>query len=208
MLTSKVMITFVKVMGVNRESSKIALIRLKVEETFGKAPKVHNDFVELAEEIKNNLKRHISETTLERVWGYSGRGYDTVSLHTLDMLSLYAGKDSWAHFCHTLQDEGLKDSDLFEGDYISSCDLKPGERLQIGWLPDRLCTIEFKGNNQFVALECQNATMQSGDSFLCNEFIINQPAVMDKFVSASDPSKSPKRYVAGIKHGLSILKKL
>ena len=36
------------------------------------------------------LREHISPTTLERVWGYSTRHYDTVSRCTLDVLARYA----------------------------------------------------------------------------------------------------------------------
>ena len=85
-------------MGIDSSSPKLAALRLTVEKEFGKIPKVHNDFIELADSIKNKLHQHISETTLERVWNYSNRGYDSVSLHTLKLLCLYIGKRAGIFF--------------------------------------------------------------------------------------------------------------
>lgn len=192
-------------MGIERQSPKISLLKLKVETIFDRSLKVHNDFVVLASEIEAKLKQHISETTLERVWGYSMRGYDSVSLHTLNLLCRYAGFESWTKFCESIQEEGIKDSDLFEGEGILSSSLSPGDMLKIGWLPDRECIIKYCGDYRFIAVECKNATMKKGDTFSCIEFRKNQPAVMDNFISVTDPTKTPRRYIAGVKHGLNLL---
>lgn len=193
-------------MGVERESTKISYLRLKVEQTYGKKPIVHSDFIKLGVNIERKLRQHISETTLERVWGYSVRGYATVSLHTLNMLSRYAGYDSWTHFCESLKEEGFKDSDMFDEDFVRSEDLLPGDCIELQWLPDRRCIIRYLGENRFEAIESENATIQSGDTFKCQMFALHQPAVMDHFIAAADPDASPKRYVAGVKHGISSLK--
>ena len=195
-------------MGIDSFSPRIGMLRMKIEDSWGKTPRVHNDFMELADAIKSSLRKHISETTLERVWGYSNRGYKTVSIHTLDLLCEYAGAGSWEDFCRALGEAGIKDSDMFEGDSIYSDELQEGERLQIRWLPDRECIIRYLGNGRFVAEECVNSTMQPGDTFSCIGFRINQPAVMEKFIAANDDSGIPKQYIAGLNHGISFLKKL
>lgn len=69
-------------MSIKSNIPQIALLRQCVEERFGKPLTVHADFVELVSQIEILLRQHISESTLERVWGYSTRGYDTVSLRT------------------------------------------------------------------------------------------------------------------------------
>lgn len=193
-------------MGVESVSPKIAALKMAVEKEFGKIPRVHNDFVELAEAIKSKLRQHISETTLERVWNYSKRGYETVSLHTLNLLCLYSGKTDWQKHCESLGESGIIDSDMFEGDSIKSEDLQPGTTLKIGWLPDRLCIIEYLGHNRFMALDCENSTMQPGDTFSCLEFRLNHPVMMAEYVQSGCNDKKPKLYIAGKLHGLKTLK--
>ena len=195
-------------MGIDSFSPQIGMLRIRIEDSWGKTPRVHNDFMQLAEAIKNSLRKHISETTLERVWGYSKRGYRTVSIHTLDLLCEYAGTGSWEEFCRSLSEAGIKDSDMFEGDSIYSDELAEGDRLLLRWLPNRECIIRHLGNGRFVAEECVNTTMQPGDTFNCIGFRLNQPAVMEKFIAVNDESPTPKQYVAGLNHGLSALKKL
>lgn len=195
-------------MGIESTSPKIALLRLEVEKEFLKIPNVHNDFVELVDSIASKLKEHISETTLERVWSYSNRGYNTVSLHTLNLLCRYIGKRNWQDFCDSLSELGIIDSEMFEGVTIKSNELKIGDRLQIGWLPDRSCVIEYLGENRFIALECENSTMQPGDTFSCLEFMLNHPAFLQNFNQADENSLKSKRYVAGKVNGLTTIKKL
>ena len=195
-------------MGIESSSPKLAALRIAVEKKFGKIPKVHNDFISLADSIEITLHQHISETTLERVWNYSKRGYATVSLHTLNLICRYIGKNDWQHFCDSLAESGLIDSDMFECDAIRSKDLKIGEKLQIGWLPDRLCMVEYLGNHRFMAIECENSTIQPGDTFHCLEFILHQPVNMDYFQKRGEKSNNNIRYVAGKMNGITTLRKL
>ena len=195
-------------MGIESSSPKLAALRVAVEKFFGKIPKVHNDFILLADSIEITLHQHISETTLERIWNYSNRGYATVSLHTLNIISRYIGKKDWQHFCDSLAESGLIDSDMFEGDTIKSEDLKTGDKLQIGWLPDRLCVVEYLGNHRFIAIECENSTIQPGDTFHCLEFILHQPLNMDYFQKKGEKGNSSLRYVAGKMNGITTLRKL
>lgn len=195
-------------MGIDSFSPLIGMLRIKIEYFWGKTPKVHSDFLQLAEAIQFALKKHVSETTLERVWGYSKRGYKTVSLHTLDLLCEYAGEGSWENFCLSMAQAGIKDSDLFEENAVYSDELEEGERLLLRWLPNRQCIVKYLGNNRFVAEDCENSTIQPGDTFTCISFRINRPAVMDQFVASKDNSGTPRQYVAGIRHGISYLKKL
>ena len=195
-------------MGIDSFSPQIAMLRKKIESSWGKTPRVHADFSKLAENIQSSLRKYISETTLERIWGYSKRGYKTVSLHTLDLLSEYVGAGNWVNFCRSLGEEGIKDSDMFDDIAIFSDELNVGDRIELKWLPNRECIVRYLGNNRFVAEACENSTIQPGDTFSCIEFRLNQPAVMDHFIATDDDSKIPKRYVAGLNNGISHLKKL
>ena len=194
-------------MAVESSLPQIAALRKKVEGIFGKSLITHNDFVELASLIRETNHKHISETTLERIWNYSTRGYDNISHYTLNLLSEYAGYSDWQNFCEELKKESASDSDMFDDPVLFSKDLKPGNRIKLGWMPDRVCIVKYLGDNRFLAEECQNSTMKEGDRFSCLEFRINHPAVMTDFESADGEMKG-RTYMAGIKEGLTLLKKL
>lgn len=82
-------------MSIDRKIPQIKELCQLVEKCFGKAMEVHTDFVKLVKQIELQQREHISESTLERVWGYSTRGYDSVSLRTLNVLAVYAGYNEY-----------------------------------------------------------------------------------------------------------------
>ena len=168
-------------MGIPSNQPQIFVLRKRVETRFGKQLSVHTDFVALSAEIEACHRQHISESTLERVWTYSTRGYRTVSLRTLDVLAAYADSTDWATFCETIRAEADSQSELFECRAICADDLSVGDRLRIGWLPDRVCEIRYLGGYGFVAEHCENAKMQPGDTFRCLEFQVGQPLSMQDF---------------------------
>lgn len=193
-------------MSVQRNIPQIAVLRSRVEERFGKKLMVHADFLALVAAIERELRQHISESTLERVWGYSTRGYDTVSLHTLDVLSQYAVGCYWMDFCRLLHAESGCESEYFDVEHISTDELSVGDCLQIGWLPDRLCEVRYLGDNRFVAVHCENSKMRPGDTFLCLQFALGQPLVMSDLCRNNTPIGNT--YVAGQKNGLTTLARI
>lgn len=192
-------------MAVDSSLPQIAALRKKIENVLGRTLITHNDFVELASLIKETSRKHISETTLERVWNYSTRGYENISLYTLNVLSEFAGFSNWQKFCEELKRESFSDSDMFDDPVICSKDLHPDTKIKIGWMPDRVCFIKYLGNNRFIAEECYNSTMKEGDIFSCLEFRINNPVTMTDFHSADGRIKGGT-YVAGILEGITLLK--
>ena len=199
---------FCTAMSIKSNIPQIALLRQCVEERFGKPLTVHADFVELVSQIEILLRQHISESTLERVWGYSTRGYDTVSLRTLDVLAQYATGRYWDDFCRLLHAESKCESELFDVEHISSSDLSVGDRLQIGWLPDRLCEVRYLGDNRFVAEHCENSKMQPGDTFTCPQFTLGKELTMTNLHQAGAPENRLKMYSVGSKNGLTTLRHL
>lgn len=166
-------------MGIKRNIPQIYALRQSVESRFGKKLAVHADFQNLVAEIEMEQRLHISETTIERVWGYSTRGYETVSLHTLDVLSQYASGCYWDEFCKFLRNEANCESAFFNVEHIATNELSVGERLRIGWLPDRICEIRYLGENRFVAEYCENSKLQTGDTFTCLQFAFGLPLTMN-----------------------------
>lgn len=186
---------------------EIATLRSRVKEKAQLALDTHFHFVQLVAELENELHEHMSETTLERVWGYSTRGYDTVSRRTLDVLSRYLGSKNWDDFCQLLRDEAARESQLFTTKALIAQSLPIGTRLLIGWQPNRICEIRYLGNNRFEAIRTENSSIQPGDRFSCLLFEKGRELYMDLFQRANeDGEPNPEaRYVVGQNNGLSTL---
>ena len=166
-------------MNVHTDLPQVAALRLEVERRLGHSLTCRSDFAILVSEIERVTREHIAENTLRRIWGRM-KSYDTVFGRTLDVLSRYAGFDGWDAFCAHL-------------------------REVIGWLPDRLCVVEFGGGRTFRAVETENSTMRPGDTFECGMFILGYPLAVDNFVHDSE---TVPRYVMGTDHGLTTLERL
>lgn len=191
-------------MGIPSNQPQIFVLRKRVETRFGKQLSVHTDFVALSAEIEACHRQHISESTLERVWTYSTRGYRTVSLRTLDVLAVYAGSTDWTTFCKEIRTKDDSQSELFECRAVCSDDLHVGDRLRIGWLPDRVCIIRYLGEYRFVAEHCENAKMQQDDTFRCLQFQLGLPLSLQDF-RHGDSNSVGCCYLVGRQDGLTLL---
>lgn len=179
-------------MSIPSDMPQIAVLKLKVEECFGKHPLVHTDFLELVSAIEVALKEHVSESTLERLWGYSTRENEggTVSVRTLDVLARFCGLGGWEGFCARLKAEQRKESDLFSGKTLRSSELAVGARVLIGWQPDRLCTVRYLGDNLFEVESAQNTSLSQGDRFKVLQFQLGRPMYLEEFRPAPSPATS------------------
>ena len=191
-------------MAIKRDLPEIAALLDRIAKKIGFNPSVRGDFSTLGNAIFDEIKEHVSETTLERVWGYSTRGYNNISLRTLNVLSEFVGFHSWDDFCLQLLREDIAESDTFVTECIATADLVEGDRLIIGWRPDRLCRLTYLGDNRFIADETINSKLQPGDTFSCLQFQRGTPLFMENVVSASGEPYAPRLGV-GLRNGLSIL---
>ncbi len=190
-------------MSVSVNIPEMAALRARVEETFGKSLETHNAFITLVDAIEAAVREHLSESTLERMWGYSTREADAISLRTLDVLSRYVGSSSWKGFCTDLKQSSPVESEEFSGDSIVSSRLAVGTRLQLGWLPDRLIVIEYQGDNRYVVRDAKNSSLKPGDSFECIQIQLGRSLYLDRFRRAG--SREEARYVAGERSGLTLV---
>ena len=199
---SKIIIYFCLVMNIQTDIPQINLLRKAVEQAIDFPLSTHGDFLRLSAGIEFTLREHMSESTLERLWGYSTRHYDTVSVRTLNVLARFVGYHSWEEFC-TTTGKAESESELFTDQSIRSAELNKGDRLRIGWPPDRVCIIRYLGDNNFIAEETLNSTMQPGDSFSCIQIQKGRPLHLDTFRKAGSSEKF--RYVVGINSGLTLV---
>ena len=201
------MITFAVIMSIQANIPQIAALRGEIEAAEGSALHTHLHFVALTEKIEKRLHEHLSPTTLERVWGYSTRHYDTVSRRTLDVLARYVGADGWDNYVGRLRSTAGRESEEFTDGMLSVSSLAVGVRLLIGWQPDRLCEIRYLGNYRFVVERVENSSaLRVGDSFSCMQLQRGQELYMDCFQRAGAPSGENARYAVGQSHGLTTLR--
>ena len=193
-------------MSVSVNTPEITALRRCVESAYGQPIQTHNTFIALVDAVESALHEHLSESTLERLWGYSTRGADAVSVRTLNVLSRYVGAASWKDFCLGVKALSPVESEEFSGESVLTTRLEPGARLQLGWMPDRLVTVTYLGQNRFVVLESLNSSLQPGDSFECLQLQTGRPLYLDRFRRAG--SQTEARYVAGERNGLTSIKEL
>lgn len=80
------------------QDAAVTLLLEKIEEQLGRKMMTPKDFDFLAVQVFEKTRQSISVSTLKRVWGYvSSKG--SASETTLDLLSNFAGYDSFFQFC-------------------------------------------------------------------------------------------------------------
>ena len=201
-------ITFASNMSIQANIPQIAALRKEVEGKLGRQLLTHVHFVALSDAIEKVLREHVSPTTLERVWGYSTRHYDTVSHRTLDVLARYAGRGSWEDFCQWLGQKDGGESDFFTEGIIAVSSLSEGTRLRLGWQPDRVCEVRYLGAGRFVVESVTNGSLRAGDTFSCLQFQAGKPLYMDCFRREGEASGENQRYAVGRENGLTLLEKI
>lgn len=199
------MSTFATIMSIQANIPEITALRKEVEQKYGTPLHTHAQFVSLTETIEVALREHISPTTLERVWGYSTRHYDTVSRRTLDVLARYADKESWDNFCTYLKQTANTESDFFTNGILSVSSLSVGTRLLLGWQPDRLCEVRYMGDYRFIVESVTNGSLRVGDTFSCLQFQPGKVLYMDCFEREGEHSEQRGRYAVGRENGLTLL---
>lgn len=187
-------------MNIKSDIPQIELLRQRVEKSIDFPLSTHGDFLRLSAGIEYTLREHMSESTLERLWGYSTRHYETVSMRTLNVLCRFIGFHGWDDFCES-SGRSPKESELFAGETINTSDLEPGTRIRLSWPPDRTCIVRYLGNNRFIAEATENSTMKTGDTFSCLQFQKGRELHLDSFRKAGSEEKY--RYVVGIDTGLT-----
>jgi hypothetical protein len=192
-------------MAIDTSIPQVAALKLAVEKRFGHPIETRSDFTLLAADIERTTRDHIAENTLRRLWGRIS-SYDTVFTRTLDILSKYIGHEQWKSYCDYLSKEKNPESEIVvEAVSIRVEDLKPGDKIRIGWLPDRICIVQYMGGRTFKAIDAKNATLQIGDTFECSLMLKNFPLFVENLIHGGEYCN---RYTMGMINGITTLEKL
>ena len=190
-------------MSINRTLPQIQALLQALEKKLEFKPTTHTDFLKIKEDVYRETHEMISETTLERLWGYSTRIGRNVSHRTLNVLSRFLGFERWEKFCAHIEKTGRVESDMFHKKGVHTSDLATGDELVITWQPDRICRVRYLGNNRFVAEETHNSKIEPGDTFSCLQFQEGIPAYVDNLTD-KDGKLIADTYGIGLKNGISI----
>ena len=178
---------------------ELSYLLQKVELKYNRRIAVPKDYELLAEAITQEVKEPISSSTLKRLWGYDSYT-STPSPVTLDILARYTGARGFPDFCESLKKNPSFVSGFLHSEYVESTSLAVGKRLEIGWNPDRLVTLEYLGDCRFLVIESVNATLQKGDEFEAIAFIKGYPLYIPRIYRGQEDTPV---YVAGQQSGLT-----
>lgn len=194
----------IKTVDINRP--EVQELRLRIETKLGESLR-RTVYKRLSLAIYDSTKINISESTLQRIWGYVSSS-EKVNEETLDILSKYVGYDSWQSFKKEVMDSDENDSNILNQDHsVSTSELQIGDILQLGWQPNRYCEIRYCGENKFEVTHSENAKLQVGDTFKCGLFIKGELLSLDEVRQHTNPH-TPRIMIIAKKSGLTILKKL
>lgn len=185
------------------ENPEIKVLLMKVESRFGQI-RTSVDYQHLSEDIEKNTSEIISESTLKRLWGYVA--YDSKPrMSSLDVLSRYVGYPTFSDFCESVHGDPQFVSGFLTSIRILSDELVPGEKIIIGWNPDRIVELTYYGNNRYVVQSSENASLRPGDSFTMQIFVKGFPMYIPHIIRNG---RETPLYVAGYKDGLTIVRKV
>lgn len=182
---------------------EIHVLLMKVESRFGSLNRPA-DFNQLSDDIESITSEFLSTSTLKRLWGYVNY-VSNPRVYTLDVLSRYLGYSSFSNFCHEIHNTSEFVSGFLTEECIASDNLKVGEKLRIGWDPDRMVVLDYIGDNRYKVLEVQNASLIVGDVFTLPAIVKGYPLYIPYI--ERNGTKTPL-YVAGYRSGITLLKKL
>ncbi|MBR3877076.1 MAG: hypothetical protein IKJ23_02715 [Bacteroidaceae bacterium] len=190
-------------MNISPNSPQVDALRKEIEKETGSISS-HSTLNKLSALIEERCKEHISVTTLERIWGYSTRSCNNISVRILDIISRFAGYSNWENFCNSLRCSQRCESQMFMSEgCITSNTLAVRTRIRIGWQPDRVCEAEYMGENRFIAIKTENSSIRPGDTFRCLQIEKGRELYMDHFTRNGE-SESDNRYAVGQINGLTM----
>ncbi|MCQ2336318.1 MAG: hypothetical protein MJ010_03950 [Paludibacteraceae bacterium] len=152
------------------------------------------------------LNAKISDDTLRRLLGLKP-GYKSVRKFTLDVLSRYVGYADWEDFnARNADAEGVQSYINTNNADIVSAKLSEGDRVELSWLPDRKCLLEYMGENKYKVLESINSsTLAESDTLCFSAVTLGEPLKADNLQKSGVVYKE---VILGKKDGISYAKKI
>ena len=154
----------------------------------------------LSLDIEGRTGVHIGATTLKRLIGFA---QDERMPHasTLDVIARYLGFAHWEELTK-IEDRGNSDFNSSD-DEVRSADLQAGMLVEITYLPDRVVTLKYLGNNRYRVEQSLNSKLQTGDEVEILNFVLHHPLLV---VQVWRNGESLGQFTAGRVSGLSSIR--
>ena len=175
-----------------------------VEKTYGRKLYTTTDFESLSIIIENKIGELISSSTLKRLYGYVSMK-PVPRKSTLDVLSRFIGYRSFEDFRSDLRTNPKFSSTYFSAKMVCAASLDRGSRVRIGWMPDRVVSLSYLGDDTWRVDESLNSQLQAGDRFQACFFMLGYPLYLSSI--ERDVQTTPA-YIAGTQGGLNLLEVL
>lgn len=189
-------------MSSSKQIPELQALIAAVEKRFREEVRTTAGFERLAASIEYELREGLGASTLKRIWGYIP-SVTTPRLSTLDILARYAGYADFKAFRQALA--GADESAFLSGTTcLTSDDLAPGDRVVLGWAPNRRVRLRYAGEGRFEVVESSNAKLQPGDIFESSCFFKGWPLFVPGILRGGEMTAP---YIAGKAHGLTLLEK-
>ncbi len=154
----------------------------------------------LSLDIQGKTGVRIGATTLKRLLGFA-QDERTPHASTLDAIARYLGYAHWEELAK-IEDRGNSDFNSSD-DEIRSADLQVGKVVEIAYLPDRVVTLRYLGNNRYKVEQSQNSKLQADDEVEILNFVLHHPLLV---VQVWRNGESLGQFTAGRVSGLSSIK--
>lgn len=180
-----------------QDNPEYPYLRHAVEQKWGRRLSTTRDFHALSEEMDEK----VSPSTLKRFWGYVEENPDPRT-STLDALASYVGFLSFKAFRDNLLNSGRLSSIYFQAESVEAASLSVGNKIKIGWRPDRRVLLEYEGGSVFKVLESENSQLRAGDRFEAASIMKGYPLALSGILrngTKTDP------YVAGLDGGIAYI---
>ena len=172
----------------------------KVEIVAGRKMITPRDFDYLSARIFDKTKTYLSPITLKRFWGYLGEEQRKKPYrNTLNTLAIYAGYTSIESFTGCIDNNGCPSSEILHSPNLQTASLNKGAVIELKWSPGRCVRIRYEGHDMFRVIESQNSKLAAGDTFLCYQFIQQQPLYLRCLVHNNS---APTGYICGKDGGI------
>lgn len=131
--------------------------------------------VSLAEQIYQITKVRLGLNTLKRLLGTISDNHVQARQGTLNAIAQYLGSDNWPLLLVNLS-HGSSSFDRVEGE-LRSVDLSVGQVVKVTYLPDRMLSFAYLGDEQFEVTECVNSKLKVGDVVTISSFVERYPLI-------------------------------
>ena len=171
------------------------------ELVLGISLKTPKDFELLQQQILQKTGQQLSLSTLKRFWGYVDKeNVDyKVRVTTLDILAVFVGFQNWVSFCQTNLEEGDESGNLaYRNLYLK--ELSVGSHVIIRWMPDRIVTMRYEGDDLLTVVESIGSKLRPGDTCHCQHIVENTPLTLFSLVRDGELIGN---YICGKEHGVA-----